>query len=131
MGADENRATLVKAYEAFGAGDIETILGLQSADTVWDIHSSAESPLNGTHKGVDGVVAFFGLVGENLEFAKFEIAPVAAQGDTVVAVGEQDYTAKKTGKRVVGPLVHVCTFDADGKLAHLEEWESNVGDAFA
>jgi uncharacterized protein len=131
MGSDENRATLVKTYEAFGAGDIETILGLQAADTLWEVHSSKESPLNGAHKGIDAVAAFFGLVGTNMDFAKFEMTPIAAEGDVVVAVGEQDYTVKATGKRVAGPLVHVCTFDSEGKLAHFEEWESNVGDAFA
>jgi uncharacterized protein len=131
MGAAENKAAVIATYEAFGRGDIDSILASNAPDTLWEIHSAKESPLNGEHKGRDGVAAFFGLVGASIDFAKFEMAPIAADGDVVVAIGEQDYTLKSTGKRVVGPLIHVCTFDSDGKVAHFEEFESNLGDAWA
>ena len=130
MGTTENTATLVAAYEAFGRGDIPAIIAMNSTDTVWEIHSGPGSPLDGTFKGHDGLGEFFGLVGTVMEFAKFEMAPVAADGNMVIAMGEQEYTVKATGKTVTGPLVHVNTFDSDGKIIRFEEFESNVGDAW-
>ena len=131
MGAEDNRKAVAAAYEAFGRGDVAAIIEMNAADAVWDIHSSPNAPFNGQHKGHDAIGAFFQMVGENIEFAKFEIAPVAADGDVVIAYGEQDYTAKPTGKRVAGPLIHMFTFNSDGKVVRFEEWESNFEGAWS
>ncbi len=53
------------------------------------------------------MVEFFTKVGSLLEFARFEMAPIAAEGDTVVAVGDQEYTITATGTVVTGRLAHV------------------------
>jgi ketosteroid isomerase-like protein len=131
VGAEENRAATAEAYAAFGRGDIEALIAANAPDTVWEIHSSPASPLNGEHKGHDGVGAFFGIVDSAIEFSKFEMTPIAADGDVVVATGEQDYTVKATGKRVAGPLIHLFTFNSDGKIARFEEWESNTEGAYS
>jgi len=123
MGTSENTAAVAAAYEAFGRGDIEAILAITAEDTIWQIHASSDSPLNGEYKGLDGVVEFFTKVGSLLEFARFEMAPIAAEGDTVVAVGDQEYTVTSTGTVVTGRLAHVYTFSSDGKVARFEDFE--------
>ncbi|HET6873835.1 MAG TPA: nuclear transport factor 2 family protein [Acidimicrobiales bacterium] len=130
MGASENKAAVEAGYAAFGQGDIASVIAMNAPDAVWHNYSSTASPLQGEHKGLDGIAALFGLIGDNIEFTQFEIAPIAAEGDTVVAAGQQTYTVKRTGKTVSGPVVHVFTFGADGKVVRFEEWESNAEGAW-
>ena len=130
MGAAENKATVVAAYEAFGRGDIPAVIAVNAPDAVWVVHTTADAPFAGEHKGHDGLGAMFQMIGETVEIRAFDMAPIAAEGDVVVAYGTQSYTVKKTGKTVAGPLVHLLTFDAEGKLARFEEWESNAEDAW-
>jgi ketosteroid isomerase-like protein len=130
MGASENKAAVVAAYEAFGRGDIASVIAMNAPDAVWVNNSSTRSPLNGEHKGVEAIGAFFGLIGDSIEISQFEMAPVAAEGDTVVATGQQVYKVKRTGKIVSGPVAHVFTFDPKGKVTRFEEWESNAHDAW-
>ncbi len=130
MGAKENRATVVAAYEAFGRGDIPAVIGINAPDAVWMIHSSPDAPFAGEHKGHDGLGAMFQTIGETIDIAEFSLQPVAAEGDVVVAYGEQSYTVKATGKTVTGPLIHLFTFKSDGQLARFEEWESNADEAW-
>ena len=130
MGANENRATVVAAYEAFGRGDIAAVIGINSPDAVWAIHTSANATFAGEHKGHDGIGAMFQTIVDSVDISMFDMQPVAAEGDVVVATGQQSYTVKATGKTVSGPLVHVMTFNADGQLMRFEEWESNADEAW-
>lgn len=41
-----------RAYDAFAAGDIETVLGIQTEDVVW--HISGLGALDGDYQGRDG-----------------------------------------------------------------------------
>jgi len=56
--------------------------------------------------------------------------PIAAEGDTVIARGHQRYTARRTGRTVDGPVLHIFSFGADGLVHRFEEWEADVGDAW-
>lgn len=130
MGAAENKAAVVAAYEAFGQGNIPAVVDMNADDAVWTINTGPGSPLAGDHKGKDAIAALFGTIAESIEITKFDAAPVAAEGDVVVARGSQAYTVKATGKTVDGPILHFYTFGADGKLGRFEEYEIDVGDAF-
>jgi ketosteroid isomerase-like protein len=130
MGAAENRAAVAAMYEAFGTGDIEALLGANAPDAVWTVYSGNGSPLAGEYKGVDAIGGFFAKIPETVDMTRFDIAPLAAEGDVVVARGEQTYTVKATGKTVEGPILHVFTFGAAGKVARFDEYEVGVGDAY-
>jgi hypothetical protein len=130
MGASENKATVAGAYEAFGRGDIPAVVGINAPDALWTIHSGTDAPFAGEHVGVAAIGALFQTIGESIDIQKFDMRPIAAEGDVVVAYGEQSYTARKTGKTVAGPLIHLFTFNADGRVVRFEEWESNADDAW-
>lgn len=130
MGAAENKATVVAAYEAFGRGDIPAVIGVNAPDAVWVIHTASNAAFAGEHKGHDGIGALFQTIGETVDIAGFDMQPIAVDGDIVVASGNQSYTVKKSGKTVSGRLVHVFTFNAGGQLVHFEEWESNADEAW-
>lgn len=130
MGAPENKQAVIDAYEAFGRGDIEAVIGMNAADAVWANYSSDASPLSGEFKGFDSIGAFFGAIGEHIDMTEFDMAPIAAEGDTVVSRGHQTYTVKKNGKKVSGPVVHIFTFGPDGKVTRFEEYETGADGAW-
>ena len=130
MGSAENRSAVESAYEAFSRGDVAQVIAMNAPDTVWVNYSTPASSLNGVFKGLDGVSTFFGLIGEHIEVSELEIAPIAADGNVVVSSGRQTYTVKRTGKVVSGPVLHVFTFDADGRVTNFEEWEADAHSAW-
>ena len=131
MGAAENKAAVTSGYEAFARGDVESVVAMNAPDAVWVIHNTPSSPLHGEHKGPDGIAALFGLIGQTIDMTGFALEPIAAEGDTVVTKGEQAYVVKSTGKSVSGPLIHIWTFGADGKVTRFEEFEIGVEHAWS
>ena len=130
MGASENKTAVQAAYDAFAQGDIAAVIAMNAPDAVW-VNYTGGSPLQGEHKGIDAIGGFMALVGEHLDISEFDLAPIAAEGDTVLAVGRQTYVAKKTGKTVSGPVVHIFTFGPDGKVTRFEEYETGAEGAFS
>ncbi|MBV8512410.1 MAG: nuclear transport factor 2 family protein [Xanthobacteraceae bacterium] len=52
-----NRELIQRAYDAFGRGDIPTVLGLLDKEIRW--HVPGQSPLSGDYFGHDQVLGFF------------------------------------------------------------------------
>ena len=123
MGPADNRAAVEAAYVAFGKGDIPSVIAMNAPDALWVIHTAATAPYQGEHKGIEGIGTLFGLLPDSIDITEFDMAPVAIDGDVVVAKGVQTYTVKKTGKTVSGSFLHLFTFGPDGKVARFEEWE--------
>ena len=53
----ENLELIRRGYEAFGRGDIGTVLGVLDPNIHW--HIPGRSPLSGDYEGHDEVIAFF------------------------------------------------------------------------
>ena len=53
----ENVDLIRRGYEAFGRGDISTVLGIFDPNIDW--HIPGRSPLSGDYHGHDEVIAFF------------------------------------------------------------------------
>jgi ketosteroid isomerase-like protein len=108
-------------YEAFGRGDIETILNGLADDVEW--LSSPESktiPAGGTYRGRGAVAEFFKKVADSTEFDSFMPERYVEQGDTVVALGSYSGRTKPGNKPFRSPWAMVFTFRG-GKLALFEE----------
>ncbi len=131
MGQAENKAAVASAYDAFGRGDLAGVIGMNAPDAVWVVHTAEASPLKGEYKGYDGIGRLFDLVADGTEIEKFEIQPIAAEGDTVVAKGVQTYRVKATGKSTTATLIHIFTFGRDGKVTRFEEFEFGVDAAWS
>ena len=54
--------TLRTVYDAFGKGDIETVMGLYTDDI--EYHVSGRSPVSGIYSGKDEVLGLFGKLME-------------------------------------------------------------------
>ena len=104
----------VKAlYQAFGKGDIPSVLGFLSRDIDW---TEAEGfPYGGTYHGPNAVLTevFMRLGSEWIGFAAVADEFIDG-GDTVVALGKYSGTYKKTGKSFQANFAHVWKVQ-DGK----------------
>ncbi len=98
-----------KAYEAFGAGDLETVLS--TFDDNVEFVLTGNSTISGTYRGKDEVTKFFAKLAEK----SFRTTPsrFLADGDVVVAIGQI------TAGGESAPEVDLSTF-RDGKIVKLQ-----------
>ncbi len=116
MSEQTNADVVRQAYEAFGRGDIPAMLGMLTDDVEFTMQGPPVLPYAGTHRGREGVAEFVSLLGETLEFERFEPREFVAQGDTVVVVGDERSLVKSTGRAFEEEWAHVYTL-RDGKIA--------------
>src|SRR5262245_42853671 len=121
---DTQAANLAQAhalYDAFGRGDIETILQGCAPNIQWHSGGVREDfAAFGKRSGIDGVKSFFKDVAENNQFSLFEPRDFFASGDKVVAIGHYTMTQKKTGKPVDSDWAHIFTIKGGKCIAWRE-----------
>lgn len=119
-------ATVGAIYEAFGKGDIPTILGYM-ADHVrweaWDGNSAQQAgvPWLQERHGKDGVLAFFQVMG-GLHVLDFRVLSLMAGGNQVAAEFEIEFEVPATGRRLRDQEIHLWTFDEDGQVVRLRHY---------
>ena len=116
LGVRTNVDVVQETYEAVGRGDIPALLDLLTDDVEWTLQGPSVIPFAGTRRGREGVVEFFSLLGETVEFQQFEPREFVAQGDTVVVLGFERNLIKPTGRTFEQEWAHVYTL-RDGKIA--------------
>jgi ketosteroid isomerase-like protein len=122
-----NNTEIVKqAYEHFGSGDIEALLGLYSDDVSWTIPTIENVPFSGSRNGKPAVAEFFSQLVDAEEFSYFAPSEFIAEGDRVVVLGSSKATVKSTGKKFETDWVHVCSVK-DGKITSFLEFFDNAG----
>jgi ketosteroid isomerase-like protein len=118
----QNHVALVQdAYAAFGAGDLQRMLGLMTSDIVWEFPASSVIPWAGTFTGPGEVARFFSALMENSEPEVFEPLNYIASGDRVVVLGRERFRAKATGRSWACEWAHAFTV-RDGKIAAFREY---------
>jgi ketosteroid isomerase-like protein len=111
MSAEENIKTIQRVYEAFGRGDVGTILEAVTDDVDWATDTSATgAPWFGVHHGKDGVAAFFQQFGETMEVSEFTPVTFAANESAVLTVVHFKAKSRATGKASEMNLHHYFVF---------------------
>ena len=117
----ENLDLIRRAYEAFGRGDIPTVLGIFDPSIQW--HVPGRSPLSGDYKGHDDVVGFFT---KSQELAagtlSIEIDDMLAGNERVVVLCT--VLAQRHGQHLSAPEVHVWRV-ADGRAVEFREYQGD------
>jgi len=115
-------AVVAGAYEAFAAGDVPAVLAALAEDISW--HVGGRSPLAGDYIGHDGVLDFFGLLGElsNGTF-RLKLHGVLDDGAEDVAVLNTEY-AERNGRSGVFEAVHVWRVQ-DGLATRFEAFKAD------
>jgi uncharacterized protein len=118
MGADENIKTIKAVYEAFGSGDLATILGSVSDDVDWATDTaSTAAPWYGKRTGKSGVTDFFEAFGSTMEIEEFTPQTFAGNDTDVLTIVLCRAKARATGKAVDMNLHHFFQF-RDGRIVY-------------
>ena len=120
-----NLATVQKIYEAFGAGDIPTILGVLADDVAWeawDGNSSAAAglPWMTPREGRDEVVHFFEAVGA-MTIKDLQILGML-EGGNQVAVEFVIEVDLPNGGHFRDEEIHLWTFNDSGKVTRMRHY---------
>ncbi len=119
--ADSNEQLIRDGYEAFSAGDMETLGSLFKADAVHSVPGNNQ--ITGDYKGVDDVLAFYGKLFELTDGSmSVELKSVKVDGDKVAAV--HNAKAERAGKKFDGETTLNFTIEA-GKIARIDEVPSD------
>jgi ketosteroid isomerase-like protein len=127
MSAEQNVGTIKQMYEAFGRGDVETILGLLTDDVDWSTDAAIESaPWYGPRHGKDGVRSFFEGIASAGPVTEFTPLSYASndEGDVMVFI-RYGFTATATGRDARMHLHHYWKF-RDGKVCYVRSSEDTA-----
>jgi ketosteroid isomerase-like protein len=125
MGIQEDAAVVRRGYEAFNAGDVETLKGLFAPDAVY--HVGGSGGLAGDKKGLEEIVAYFGeLYSRSAGTAKVELRDVIAGEQHTVSL--QTAEAQRNGKSMKQEGVLVFTL-RDGKVTEASEFQEDTARA--
>jgi len=116
MGAQENVGTIERVYEAFGRGDVGTILDAVADEVDWD----------GERRGKDGVASFFADIAGASEVLDFAVEGIGASDGAVFAFLRFGARLKATGREVAFHLHHYFRFDAEGKIEYYRGSEDSA-----
>ena len=111
-----NSAKVAALYQAFGRGDIPSIIEQVSEDVVWERSEVDHGiPWLKPGRGRAHVQRFFESLGA-LTFNAFQVQNILEGANQVVALVRCDLTVKDNGRRIVDEEAHVWTFDAAGRI---------------
>jgi uncharacterized protein len=126
VGADINIKTIGQVYEAFGRGDVATILDAVADDVDWAAETtSAAAPWYGVRHGKDAVAGFFAAFGSAMEVEEFTPVSFAANDTDVLTVIRFRARSRSTGKTAAMDLHHYFRF-RDGKIAYYRGTEDTA-----
>ena len=121
MSQHDNIQAIKRGYEAFGRGDLNTLLDIFSDDIEWITPGPPELATSGRRRGRQQVAEFFRHVGELFEFHNFEPRTFVADDNHVIVLGIDEVTFRPTGARLpVIDWVHAFMFTGD-KVTHFRE----------
>jgi ketosteroid isomerase-like protein len=121
MSETSNVETVKRGYEAFGRGDLNTLLSLFEEGIEWETPGPPELPTAGRRRGHQEVAGFFQTLSEMFNFDRFEPKEFIAQGERVVVIGDDSVRLKATDARIEFAWVHVFDF-RNGKVARFREY---------
>ena len=103
--SNDNKQLVKGMYDAFGRGDIATVLAGMTEDVSW--HLPGAAPFSGRHHGRGEVERFFSELNRLVQLDQFDVDEVLGDGDRVVVLGRERMTVRETGQHVEFPWAHV------------------------
>ena len=125
MGAREDVDLVQRGYDAFGAGDMDTLRGLFAEDAVW--HLGGSGGLSGDKQGLDAIIAYFGeLFTRSVGTIKVDLDDLIG-GDNHT-VGFQRVHAQRNGASIDQRAALVFALK-DGKVSEVYEFQEDTAKA--
>jgi ketosteroid isomerase-like protein len=104
-----------QAYEAFGRGDVPTLLDLMTEPVDWRFCGARGLPYTGSFTTKAEVGRWFATIAEVDDIQRFEPRELIDGGEHVTVLGWERTTARPGGKVFEADWVHVFTV-RDGKV---------------
>ena len=96
--AETPTAVVQRMFAAFGAGDLDALLGTVHPESHWTYYGANPRLSAAEFGGHDAVRRFFARILERLEMTEFNTDEFVAEGDTVVIFGSEAGTVRATGQ---------------------------------
>jgi ketosteroid isomerase-like protein len=110
-------------FAAFGRGDLPGMLALIADDVDWGGDKvDADIPTHVNRRGKAEVPKFFEAVATEQDFARFEPLHFLCDGNEVAALVREEFTFRRSGKKVDFTAVHHFTVDAAGRVARYRSY---------
>ena len=119
--SEQNVAIVRSAYEAFGRGDLDALIGTMVENVEWSSPGPSDLATAGHRRGHAEVREFFRAINELYEFLSFEPKTFIAQGDHVVVLGVDTVRVKASGNVVSSEWAHASTLK-NGKITNFTEY---------
>ena len=121
-----NADAVRRAYEAFARGDLEAVVADMDPAIEW--HQAQGLPHGGLYRGVEEVRAsvFGPLEAEWWDEFSSDADEFLLAGEEVVVLGRYRGRAKRTGRRLDVPFVHVWSF-RDGRAWRFRQFLDTAG----
>ena len=126
MSAEDNVATIKTIYEAFGKGDVETILDAVADHVDWAVDAEPVAPWYGQRSGRDGVASFFADIAGATEVQDFAVEGMGASDNEVFAFLRFAVRMKATGRDASFHLHHYFRFDGEGRVEYYRGSEDSA-----
>lgn len=130
MVESENVGVIRKLLNAFGAKDIETMIGLLDANVLWQMPGPKQIPYAGNRAGRDQVADFYRILLDTCEFEYWQLKELIDGGDIVVAIGFERVRVRSTGKVFEQHLAIAYKLRA-GKVTEAQFFEDTAAEASA
>jgi hypothetical protein len=85
------------AYNEFLKGNPQGVANLCTDDVAWGSFKNPEVPFSGMFYGKEGVLEFFKLIAESVDYKSFEPKEFISQGEDVFVLGQEEAVVKETG----------------------------------
>jgi ketosteroid isomerase-like protein len=126
MSAEQNVATIRAIYEAFGKGDVDSILDAVADDVSWAVDAVPIAPWYGERRGKEGVASFFSDLADTTEVRDFALEGIGSSENEVFAFLRFAFRLKTTGKEASFHLHHYFRFNAEGRIEYYRGSEDSA-----
>jgi ketosteroid isomerase-like protein len=121
MSKSVNLQMIKEVYDAFGRGDLTSVMDRCTDDIDWELFIPPEIPYSGRYRGRDELARFFRLFGEAVDIIKFATTEFIVAEDAVVVLGWDKVLVKKTHRQFEMNWVHVYNLRA-GRISRFREY---------
>ena len=123
----DNVALVEQAYEAFGRGDVETVLGLFSENIEWsEAENSPFWPGRAFHGPQEVVQEVFARLGAETTDFRISTSRILGCGETVLVEGRYSGTWNANGTSFDLQMAHVWDFE-NGKVVGWQQYTDTLG----
>lgn len=123
----QSLTTITAIYEAFGKGEIPTILSHMADDVQWEAWADntaqkAGVPWLQARQGKEGVLAFFQYLGMQMQVKDFQVLSIMDGGNQVAVEFVIEVAIPALGTHYRDEEIHLWSLNAEGKVTRLRHY---------